>query len=47
MGGTETSLYNQNQMQYHPIVVTDCVDIGNPSLNPMRDNYWSASWTNL
>lgn len=47
MGGTESTLYNQKDMQHHPIVVTDCVNVGNLGLSPVRDNYWSASWTNL
>ena len=47
IGGTETTLYDQKDMRYHPFTVTDCVNVGNLGLNPMKDNNWSASWTSL
>lgn len=48
MGSTAKALYHQSKKVYHNIVVSPCVNSGQHlSLNPSRENYWSATWSGL
>ena len=46
-GGTAQEMYNPQEMQYHDVVFSPCLETGNLSLTPPRDNYWDASWTGM
>ena len=48
MGTTARALYDNSRLVFHDIIVSPCVNSGQHlSLNPSRENYWSASWTGL